>query len=136
MYSPVRVGRVHQLGDPLHALVAVRDDLHLLVGEVLHGVEGEDDLLAVAAGGEQGLLDGDRVHGVAVGEHHALLANVTGAPQGVGVVPLLGLVVVDEGELEAVLLLQRRLALVDGLLAVADDDRDLGEADLGEVRAG
>ena len=52
----------------------------------------------VAAGGEQGPLDGDRVDGVAVGEDHALAEDVTGAPQGVGVVPLLGLVVVDQGE--------------------------------------
>src|SRR5690606_2082230 len=99
-------------------------------------VQREDDPPALAAGGEQGLLDGDGVHGVAVGEDHAVLEGVTAAPQGVGVVPLLGLVVVDEGDLQAVLGLQGRAALVDGLLAVADDHGGLGEADLGEVGEG
>ncbi len=71
--------------------------------------------------------------GVAVGEDDALGDDVTGAPQGVGVVPLLGLVVLDEGELDAVAPLQGGPALDDGFLAVADDDGGVGEADLGEV---
>lgn len=137
-----RLGRLHQLGDAPHAGGRVDDDLHLLVGELLHRVEGEQDAGGAALLGEaqvalqHGPLDGGRVDGVAVGQQQALAEQLARAPEGVGVVPLLGLVVLDQGELHAVLLLQGRLAVPDRLLAVADDDRRLAQADLGEVAEG
>ena len=56
-----------------------------------------------AAGGEQGLLDRHRVHGVAVDQQRAV-GHVRRGPSHmrVGVVPDLGLVVVDQGEPYAV----------------------------------
>src|SRR5690625_7081665 len=58
--------------------------------------------------GQQRLLDAHRVHGVAVDEEDALGEELTRGPQGVGVVPLLGLVVVAEGDLDAMALLEGR----------------------------
>ena len=48
--------------------------------------------------GEQGLLHADRVHGVAVDQQRAAGEVVTGQPERVRVVPLLGPVVVHQGE--------------------------------------
>ena len=105
------LGRVHQLRDLRELSIRGEDGLHLLVSQLLDVVDGEQD--ARAAVGEQGLLDAHRVHGVAVDQQRALREVVTGQPERVGVVPLLGLVVVHEGDLDAVLLLEGVLALLD-----------------------
>jgi hypothetical protein len=109
-----------------------RSDLHLLVGELLDVVDGEQDVARLGRR-QQRLLHRDRVHGVAVDQQRPLGEVVAGAPQGVGVVPLLGLVVVHEGELDSVALLQLPLAIVYGLRRVPDDDHDLAQPHRGEV---
>ena len=118
MYSPVAVGRVHQLGDPRQAPVRVDDRPSSPRRRASSPCRGRGGCPG-PRGGQQGLLDRDRVHGVAVDQEHAVGHVVAGAPQRVGVVPLLGLVVVHQGELDAVPLLERGLALLDRAGGVA-----------------
>ncbi len=60
--------------------------------------------------------------------------EVARAPQRVGVVPDLGLVVEDELQRDAVVALERRLALLDRRRGVAGDDRDVVEPGRLQVR--
>ncbi len=46
----VGLRRVHQLGDPRDQAVRADDDLHLLVGETLDVIDGQDEARLVVAG--------------------------------------------------------------------------------------
>ena len=128
----VRQRGIHQLGDPGEPAVRAGDHLHLLVGETLDVVDGDDDARP-ADRGEQRLLDRDGVHRVPVDQQRARGEVVTGQPERVGVVPLLGPVVVHQREPDPVLPLQRGGPIPHRVRRVADDDHDVAQADRGQV---
>src|SRR6202034_3429214 len=96
----VGLRRVHLLRDPAQQSPGVEDHLHLLVGQRLDVVDGEDDARppgrARSPGGQQRLLDADRMHGVAVDQQGSLAEVLAGPPERVGVVPLQRPAVVHE----------------------------------------
>ena len=106
MYSPAALAGSIALLIRVSVPSVVQEDLHLLVGEALLAVDGEQD--AGAAGLQQALLDASRVHRVAVDEQRAVGEGLAREPERVGVVPLLGAVVEDELEPHVVPLLEVR----------------------------
>ena len=134
MYSPCAVAGSISLVMRVEVPVGADLDLHLLVGERLVRVDGEEDLRPARR--QQRLLDRDRVHRVAVDHQDAVRHVLAGRPHGVGVVPDLGLVVVHQRERDAVAALEVRLALLDRVGGVPDDHDDLAQVDRGEVAQG
>ena len=134
----VRLRGVHQLGDPGQAAVRAGDHLHLLVGEALDVVHGEHDagLAKVPGRAEQRLLDRDGVHGVPVDQQRARREMLAGQPERIGVVPLLGPVVVDQGQPDAVPGLQRGHPVPDRAGRVADHDGDVAQTDRSQIAQG
>ena len=112
------------------------DDLHLLVGERLDVVHGEHDAglrrprASSVCSTATGCTVSPLTSSAPCGE------VLAGQPQRVGVVPLLGLVVVHQGQPDAVLGLQRGRPVPTALGRVADHDGDVAQPDRGEVAQG
>ena len=113
----VRLGGVHQLGDPAHPAGLSRTTF--ISSSASDFWSSSASRMPAAPSGSRAAsrvsstVDG--VHRVAVDEQSALGEVVTREPQRVGVVPLLGLVVVHQGEPDAVPRLEGGLPLLDGL---------------------
>jgi hypothetical protein len=128
----VRGGRVHPLADLRQQPTLVEADLHLLLGEPLDVVDGEDHP-GRAARRQQRLLHAHRVDGVAVDEQHAAGKVVTGQPQRISVVPAARPVVGHQGEGHPVGAFQRRHPGFDRRGGVPDHHHDVGQPDRGQV---
>jgi hypothetical protein len=76
-----RDGQIHQLGDPLNPNQLGPDHLHLLVRQVLLGVQREDDPAVVAPRVKQRALNQNQIHNVTVGEHHPIREQIAHTPQ-------------------------------------------------------
>src|SRR5262249_24079870 len=108
----------------------VQPYLHRLVGERLGDVQGEQQ--AGHGGGEQHLLDLDRVHRVPVDQQRAARVRVAGEPERARVVAV-ETVVVDHGDGQAVPGLQVGDAGDDGVSGVPGDQRHVRDVDFSHV---